>query len=76
MLLRSTVGLLLTDVRLGAFNGIQLAVIARRLVPDVSIVVFSGVDDPVLREEARRVSATYLLKPLDPEQLLELSRPA
>lgn len=75
VLLQSNVGVLLTDVRLGAFNGLQLAVVARQLDPRMRIVVFSGVDDPVLREEARRLAAIYLLKPLDPEHLLEISRP-
>lgn len=63
---------LITDVRLGAFNGIQLAVIARDRNQDLSIIVFSGFDDPVLREEATHVGATYLVKPVTVEHLLEL----
>ena len=51
--------ILITDVRLGAFNGLQLALLARDVRPDVRVVVFSGFDDPVLKEEARRVGATY-----------------
>jgi len=43
---------LVTDVRLGAFNGLQLAVIARDKWPDIQIVVISGFDDPVLKAEA------------------------
>ena len=63
---------LLTDVRLGAFNGLQLAVIARDKNPDMGIIVFSGFDDPVLREEAANLKATYLVKPVTAEQLFEL----
>jgi DNA-binding NtrC family response regulator len=62
---------LVTDVRLGAFNGIQLAVIARDKSPTMRIIVFSGYDDPVLRDEAARLGGTYLLKPVTAEMLLE-----
>jgi DNA-binding response OmpR family regulator len=63
---------LLTDVRLGAFNGIQLAVVARDSYPDMRIVVFSGFDDPVLRSEAEHINATYLVKPVGGEELSRL----
>ena len=64
---------LITDIRLGAFNGLQLAVIARDRNPEMAIVVFSGFDDPVLRDEAAQLGATYLLKPVTAERLLELT---
>ena len=63
---------LLTDVRLGAFNGLQLAVIARQLQPDMRLIVYSGFDDPVLRAEAERLRATYVVKPITAGQLLRL----
>jgi DNA-binding NtrC family response regulator len=63
-----------TDVRLGAFNGLQLAVISRDAHPDTQVIVFSGFDDPVLRSEAERVGATYVVKPVTTEKLLELVR--
>ena len=62
---------LVTDVRLGAFNGLQLAVIARSRLPNLGIVVFSGYDDPVLREEASGLGAAYLVKPVTGERLLQ-----
>jgi DNA-binding response OmpR family regulator len=62
---------LVTDVRLGAFNGLQLAVIARNRLPNLAIVVFSGFDDPVLREEASGLGAAYLVKPVTGERLLQ-----
>jgi DNA-binding response OmpR family regulator len=62
---------LVTDVRLGAFNGLQLAVIARNKSPQLGIIVFSGYDDPVLRAEAADLGASYLVKPVTGERLLE-----
>jgi len=63
--------IVITDVRLGAFNGLQLALLARDVRSDVRLVVFSGFDDPVLKEEARRIGATYLLKPVSGRLLVE-----
>jgi two-component system response regulator HydG len=65
---------LITDVRLGEFNGLQLAVIARDTYPDIRVIVFSGYDDPVLRTEAEHVHATYLVKPVAGAKLLALLR--
>jgi DNA-binding response OmpR family regulator len=56
--------IVVTDVRLGAFNGLQLAMLARDMNPNVRLVVFSGFDDPVLKTEARRIGAAYLVKPI------------
>jgi two-component system, chemotaxis family, chemotaxis protein CheY len=60
------------DVRLGEYNGLQLAVQARALDPVPVIVVTSGFDDAVLKSEAERLGATFLLKPLDPAALVKL----
>ena len=68
-LLAETFDVLITDVRLGAFNGLQLAVIARGNNPTMRIVVFSGFDDPVLRDEATALNATYLVKPVSAEKM-------
>ena len=69
-LLTDEFDVLVTDVRLGAFNGIQLAVIARDKSSTIRIIVFSGYDDPVLKAEAARLGGTYLLKPVSAEMLL------
>lgn len=63
---------LITDVRLGAFNGLQLAVMARDMYPDIKLIVFSGFDDPVLRADAEQIGATYLVKPVGSMVLLKL----
>jgi two-component system response regulator YesN len=67
--------IVVTDVRLGAFNGLQLALLARDVRSDVRIVVFSGFDDPVLKEEARRIGAKYLVKPVSGHSLVDALRP-
>ena len=61
---------LITDVRLGAFNGLQLAVMARDMYPGIRLVVFSGFDDPVLRADAEQIGAVYLVKPVGSQDLL------
>jgi two-component system response regulator RegA len=66
--------ILITDVRLGAFNGLQLALLVRDVRPDARVVVFSGYDDPVLKEEARRIGAAYLLKPVSGQELVNKLR--
>jgi len=60
------------DVRLGEYNGLQLAVQARALDPPPAIIVTSGFDDPVLAAEAERLGATFLLKPFEPSRLRDL----
>ena len=65
---------LITDVRLGEFNGLQLAVIGREVYPDIRLIVFSGFDDPVLRTEADHVGATYVVKSVTSTTLLDLVR--
>lgn len=64
---------LVTDVRLGSFNGLQLVVIARDKYWDLPIVVLTGFDDSVLRREAAQLRAVYLVKPVAAQQLLELT---
>jgi DNA-binding NtrC family response regulator len=66
------VDVLITDVRLGAFNGLQLVVRAKATSPDVIAVVLTGFDDHVLHQEAVGVGAHFLLKPIRVEQLLQL----
>ena len=66
---------LITDVRLGAFNGLQLAVMARDMYPEMKLIVFSGFDDPVLRADAEQIGATYLVKPVVSGELLKLPDP-
>ena len=70
-LLAEKFDVLVTDVRLGPFNGIQLAIIARARDPEIGIIVFSGFDDPVLQAEAAHIGARYLVKPVAFDRLIE-----
>ena len=63
--------LLVTDIRLGAFNGLQLALYARSRYANVPIIVLTGYEDPTLREEAAKSGATFLVKPVRREALLK-----
>ena len=62
---------MISDVRLGAFNGLQLVVFAKLQRPEMIAVVSTGYDDPVLREEASKTGAAYLVKPFTAGQLLD-----
>lgn len=63
---------LLTDLRLGAFNGLQLVILVSEQHPDTVSIVMSAYDDPTLRKEAARCAAHYLPKPFSGETLLNL----
>lgn len=74
LLKRQSFDVLITDVRLGAFNGLQLAVLARDLNPNIQLIVFSGFDDPVLRHDAEELGAVYLVKPVTSSSLIQMIR--
>jgi len=61
--------LLIADVRLGEFNGLQLIVTNPRPIPTI---IVTGYPDPVLEADARALGADYLLKPVLPSALLSL----
>jgi DNA-binding NtrC family response regulator len=61
--------LLITDIRLEAYNGLQLILNSPRAIPTI---VITGFADPVLEAEARRGGAAYMVKPVEPLQLLEV----
>jgi DNA-binding NarL/FixJ family response regulator len=58
------------SIRLGEFNGLHLAMLARNWLPDAHVAMISDWEDPVLRAEAARLGAAYLVKPVDGVQLL------
>jgi DNA-binding response OmpR family regulator len=55
---------LLTDVRLGEYNGLQAAILFRSLSTDGIIVAVSGHDDPVIRQEVVNLHAEFFVKPV------------
>jgi DNA-binding response OmpR family regulator len=64
-----TPDLLIVDVRLGAFNGLQLLSTGQVHIP---AIVVTGFDDTVLRADANVFGASYLVKPISPAALLAL----
>ena len=60
--------LLIADVRLGDFNGLQLVIDA----PALPSIIVTGFPDPMLEAEALRLGAHFLTKPIAPHQLLAL----
>ena len=61
--------LLILDVRLGAFNGLQLISTGQLRIP---AIVVTGFDDAVLRADASLFGASYIVKPISPSALLAL----
>lgn len=60
--------MLIADVRLGSFNGLQLIATGASRIP---VIVISGFDDVVLQAEARAMGADYFVKPVSPAVLLD-----
>ena len=67
--------ILITDVRLGAYNGLHLVVMAKLRKPELKVVVLTGFDDHVLQHDALSAGASFLLKPVSAERLLEAVHP-
>ena len=59
----------LTDVRVGEYNGLQLALLFRRYSPEGRVVVVTGYDDVVIRKEVDDLQGEFLLKPIRIAQL-------
>jgi CheY-like chemotaxis protein len=59
---------LISDVRLGEFNGLHLVIVGRARRPTLVAVVL-GAPDPVLAKEAERLGATYLAEPVTEQEL-------
>jgi DNA-binding NtrC family response regulator len=62
---------LLTDVRVGEYNGLQLAIFFRSLSPTGALLVVSGHDDVVIRNDVAQIGATFLVKPIDIDELTQ-----
>jgi DNA-binding response OmpR family regulator len=68
--LESSPDMLITDIRLGPYNGLQLVVRARLANPSLPVLVVTAFHDPVLQAETERLHAIYLRKPVDAGQAL------
>jgi CheY-like chemotaxis protein len=61
---------LVTEIRLGAFNGLHLAFHSRSLPPRRTIVTMSSHPDPVLQRDSEAAGATFVLKPVTARDLI------
>jgi DNA-binding response OmpR family regulator len=63
---------LIAEVRLGQFNGLQLLVRAKLERPEVAGIITCAFPDVVLEAETRRFGGMFLLKPVDPAEIIHL----
>lgn len=67
--------ILMTDIRMPVMDGLQLVGEARRLLPGLEIVLFSGYNDfEYVREGLRQGVHDYILKPVQPAELERVIR--
>jgi len=64
--------LLITDVRLGVYNGLQLLMRGRMMNPRLHAIVITGYADQIVRREAVYLQAEHLEKPVDADRLLQV----
>jgi CheY-like chemotaxis protein len=64
--------LLIVDIYLRKENGLALLQLARQQQPAMATIVITGFPDPDVDQEAHRLGAEYVVKPLDPKHLLEI----
>src|SRR5262245_8010912 len=64
--------LLITDVRLGVYNGLQLIMRGRMGNPHLQGIVITGYADSIVRREAVYLQAEHLEKPVDADRLLQV----
>ena len=62
--------LIVTQLRLGPYNGLHLVLRGRRLDPSLPAIIIARHPDPVLQLEAERLNAVYLQQPVAPETFL------
>ena len=70
LLERQSPDLLITELRLGEYNGLHLVMRAQTQHPEMAAIVMSDWLDPVLQVEAERLQATFVPKPVTTEDLL------
>jgi len=70
--LASMPDLLITDVRLGVYNGLQLLMRGRMINPRLHGIIVTGYADQIVRREALHLLAEHLEKPVDADRLLQV----
>jgi DNA-binding NtrC family response regulator len=69
-LAESPPALLITEIRLQQFNGLQLVLHGKSLRPGMAALVLSRIADPVLQADAEALGATFVVKPVGEKELL------
>ena len=64
--------LLITELRLAAYNGLHLVLHSRVVNPATTAIIVAAVVDDSSEIDARRLGAHYVPKPVNPESLLAL----
>lgn len=62
--------LLVTDIRLRGFNGLHLVRQTYRDRPEMSLIIITGYDEPMMEVEAGRYGAQFVRKPIKPAEFL------
>ena len=62
--------LLITDLRLAAYNGLHLVFHSRAVNPATTAIIVAAIPDESSEGEARRLGAHYVARPANPESLL------
>ena len=70
LLAGSSFDLLITDVRLRGFNGLNLVKQCRADHPDTAVIIITGYDEPLMELEASRYQALFVRKPIRPLEFL------
>jgi DNA-binding response OmpR family regulator len=55
--------LLITDLRLGDYNGLHLILVAKHQRPDLLAIAVAETPDDVLQREAELMEATFIVRP-------------
>ena len=63
--------LLISELRLGAFNGLHLVIRSQAAHPEMRTILVDRAYDSVLETEVQRHGAVYLVEPVDEVELLE-----
>ena len=72
VVLSESLDAVVTELRLGAFNGLHLIMRLRDQCPEAVAVVYTAFPDPVLEQQAHQMGANYLIRDADPTALVAL----
>ena len=71
LLASDTFDLLVTDIRLRGFNGLNLVRQAYRDRPEMGLIIISGYEETMMEVEAGRYGAQFVRKPIKPVEFLK-----